>query len=164
MLIPPVANQSQSTSPYFAYSFFVQTASNTGTGEVFHFFFFSTMKYPYSFACLEFLPKHRWCVLVETRLILLQWQVQKQGWYSCNGKFRIALFDWSSCIFISSKDKWAEFGRLINNPFPYPPSAPGGELPCHYSDHTLHIFKKKHFSPQPISSPLFFLSSCFFFS
>ena len=128
MLIPPVANQSQSTS-YFAYSFFVQTASNTGTGEVFHFFFFfSTMKYPYSFACLEFLPKHRWCVLVETRLILLQWQVQKQGWYSCNGKFRIALFDWSSCIFISSKDKWAEFGRLINNPFPYPPSAPGGEL------------------------------------
>ena len=38
MLIPPIANQSQSMYTYFTYSFSVQTASNTGTCEVFHFF------------------------------------------------------------------------------------------------------------------------------
>lgn len=38
MLIPPIANQSQNMYTYFTYSFSVQTASNTGTCEVFHFF------------------------------------------------------------------------------------------------------------------------------
>lgn len=107
MLILPIANQSQSTSTYSTYNFSVQT----------------NLQYRHTWSLPFFFPL--WSNPTPLPALSFYQSAGDDGWYSCNGKFRIALFDWSSCIFISSKDKRAEFGRLINKSFSLPPSASG---------------------------------------